>query len=420
MQINRRICIIGAGPAGITTSLFLAKKGIQSTLIDKAVFPRHKACGDNISGNTIRMLNEIDPTFINELQLKKKSLEMKGVVAYAANNHKMKIDFLPLEKGSDEPSCYTIPRIKLDNEMMKKAKANPLIEVIEGFNVTKLTRVENGILIKSNKQIIFTNLAIVCSGSNANFIKNIHQVDKEDKHFAVGVRGYYKNVPLFESGEYCELYVTKELLPGGLYITQFPDKTVNVNVVVRSDVVKKKKLNLKQILKNTLATHPLLKDRFANAEQVGKLTGSGLFLGTKKRKISGDNFMLAGDAAGLIDLLSANGIPQAMLNGKIAAEFAAKCSEANDFSQKMLQEYDERVFDRVKNYLKMSRFVAPFLSSDIALNILLKSMNFIAKKYDRNDELRDLMYDNDAIKKLIKPKFYYKLFFGIKNSELLS
>ena len=91
-----------------------------------------------------------------------------------------------------------------------------------------------------------------------------------------------------------------------------------------------------------------------------------------------------------------------------------------DFSQKMLQEYDERVFDRVKNYLKMSRFVAPFLSSDIALNILLKSMNFIAKKYDRNDELRDLMYDNDAIKKLIKPKFYYKLFFGIKNSELLS
>ena len=420
MQLNRRICIIGAGPAGMTTSLFLAKKGIKSTLIDKAVFPRHKACGDNISGNTIRVLNELDPQFISNLQLEKKSLEMKGVVAFAANNHKMKIDFLPLEKDTDDPSCYTIPRIKLDNELMKKVKANPLIEVIEGFNVTKLTKATNGIVIESNEQTIFANLAVICSGSNANFVNQIHRVQKEGKHFAVGVRGYYKNVTPFENGEYCELYVTKELLPGGLYITQFPDKTVNVNVVVRSDVVKKKKLNLNQILQNTLATHPLLKDRFAHAEQVGKLTGSGLFLGTKKRQISGDNFILAGDAAGLIDLLSANGIPQAMLNGKIAAEFAAKCHETNDFSQNMLQEYDERVFERVKNYLKMSKFVAPFLSSDIALNILLKSMNFIAKKYDKNDELRDLMYDNDAVKKLIKPRFYYKLFFGIKNSELLS
>ncbi|MFK7949830.1 MAG: NAD(P)/FAD-dependent oxidoreductase [Saprospiraceae bacterium] len=419
MRIDRRICIIGAGPAGVTTSLFLAKQGVKSTLIDKAVFPRHKPCADNITGNTIRVLNELDPNFIESLQLEKKSLQMKGIVAHAANNHKMKIDFLPLETDTADPSCYAIPRIKLDNELMNKAKADPLIEVIEGFNVSNLIREKNGILIESKRQSIFTNLAIICSGSNANFIKNLHTVEKEDKHFAVGVRGYYKNVKPSEHGQYCELYITKDLLPGGLYVTQFTDETVNVNVVVRSDVVKKKKLNLKQILQDTLATHPLLKERFAEAELVGKLTGSGLFLGTKKRKISGDNFMLVGDAAGLIDLLSANGIPQAMLSGKIAAEFAAKCDKANDFSLTTIADYDERVFDRIKNYLKMSKFVAPFLSSNIALTILLKGMNFIAKKYDKNDELRDLIYDHDATKKLIKPKFYYRLFFGIKNSEAL-
>lgn len=419
MRIDRQICIIGAGPAGVTTSLFLAKKGIKSTLIDKAVFPRQKACADNITGNTIRVLNELDPDFIKNLCLEKKSLPMKGIVAHAANNHKMKIDFLPLEPDTEDPSCYAIPRIKLDNELMNKAKANPLIEVIEGFNVSDMQRQENGILILNKKRSIFTNLAIICSGSNANFIKNLHKVEKEKEHFAVGVRGYYKNVKPSEHKQYCELYITKNLLPGGLYITQFTDDSVNVNVVVRSDVVQKKKLNLKQILQDTLATHPLLKERFAAAEMIGKLEGSGLFLGTKKRKISGDNFILAGDAAGLIDLLSANGIPQAMLSGQIAAEFAEKCVKANTFSMETLAEYDDRVFDRIKNYLKMSKFVAPFLSSNIALTILLKGMNFIAKKYDKNDQLRDLIYDHEATKKLIKPKFYYRLFFGMKNSEAL-
>lgn len=419
MKANRKICIIGAGPAGVTTSLFLAKQGIESTLIDKATFPRQKPCADNITGNTIRVLNELDPDFIKNLHLEKQSLQMKGIVAHAVNNHKMKIDFLPLEADTEDPSCYAIPRIKLDNELIKKAKENPLIEVIEGFNVVDMQRQTNGILIQGKTQAIFANLAIVCSGSNANFIKNLHEIEKEEEHFAVGVRGYYKNVKPSEHGQYCELYITKDLLPGGLYVTSFTDDSVNVNVVVRSDVVKKKKLNLKQILEDTLATHPLLKKRFSEAEIIGKLEGSGLFLGTKKRKISGDNFILAGDAAGLIDLLSANGIPQAMLSGQIAAEFAAKCVQTNDFTATTLAEYDERVFDRVKNYLKMSKFVAPFLSSNFALNILLHGMNFIAKKYDKNDELRDLIYDHEATKKLIKPQFYYKLFFGIKNSEAL-
>lgn len=419
MKTNKKICVIGAGPAGVMTSLFLAKQGIESTLIDKATFPRHKPCADNITGNTIRVLNELDPDFIKNLQLERKSLQMKGIVAHAANNHKMKIDFLPLEANTEDPSCYAIPRIKLDNELIKKAKENPLIEVIEGFNVVDMQRQTDGILIQGKTQAIFADLAIICSGSNANFVKNLHTIEKEAEHFAVGVRGYFKHVKPSEHGQYCELYITKDLLPGGLYLTQFTDDSVNVNVVVRSDVVKKKNLNLKQILEDTLATHPLLKERFAEAEMIGKLEGSGLFLGTKKRKISGDNFMLVGDAAGLIDLLSANGIPQAMLSGQIAAEFAAKCVQNNDFTAKTLAEYDERVFERVKNYLKMSKFVAPFLSSNIALNILLRGMNFIAKKYDKNDDLRDLIYDHEATKKLIKPQFYYKLFFGIKNSDAL-
>lgn len=129
--------------------------------------------------------------------------------------------------------------------------------------------------------------------------------------------------------------------------------------------------------------------------------------------------MLVGDAAGLIDLLSANGIPQAIISAKIAAEEIHKCIVVNDFSASALAQYDVRVHKRLENYLKMSQLVAPFVTNKFFLKLTVLLMNYLAKKFNKNDELRDIIYEKHLIRRLIKPSFYYKLFFGIKNSEAL-
>src|ERR1044071_4385409 len=40
------VAAVGAGPAGSSASIFLARRGYSVALIDKAVFPRDKLCGD--------------------------------------------------------------------------------------------------------------------------------------------------------------------------------------------------------------------------------------------------------------------------------------------------------------------------------------------------------------------------------------
>ncbi len=57
---NQTITIIGAGPAGQIASLFLAKRGIPSLLIDKSAHPRLKPCADVVTGQAIRILHELD------------------------------------------------------------------------------------------------------------------------------------------------------------------------------------------------------------------------------------------------------------------------------------------------------------------------------------------------------------------------
>jgi flavin-dependent dehydrogenase len=58
MNSTSDIVIIGAGPAGATASLFLAKEKIPHTIIDKAIFPRDKICGDALSGKVRPILKK--------------------------------------------------------------------------------------------------------------------------------------------------------------------------------------------------------------------------------------------------------------------------------------------------------------------------------------------------------------------------
>ena len=48
--------IIGAGPAGISCALGLAKRGWNVVIIDKSVFPRQKTCGGFIGPENKAML----------------------------------------------------------------------------------------------------------------------------------------------------------------------------------------------------------------------------------------------------------------------------------------------------------------------------------------------------------------------------
>jgi len=72
---NFDLVIIGAGPSGCTASLFLADSGLKIALIDKAVLPAEKTCGDALSGTVLRILKKIPGNCFDEfLSLEKLKL----------------------------------------------------------------------------------------------------------------------------------------------------------------------------------------------------------------------------------------------------------------------------------------------------------------------------------------------------------
>ena len=69
--IQTNVCIVGAGPAGSTTSIMLGKFGIKHLIVDAAEFPRDKICGDGLDLKVVRVLNNIDPLIIKNEFTKK-------------------------------------------------------------------------------------------------------------------------------------------------------------------------------------------------------------------------------------------------------------------------------------------------------------------------------------------------------------
>ncbi len=169
-----------------------------------------------------------------------------------------------------------------------------------------------------------------------------------------------------------------------------------------------KKINLKKAFESVLQNNPAIRERFSGAEQVGEVKLHGLPLGSKKRKLSGDNYMLCGDAALLIDPFTGEGIGNAMMSGMYAAAQAAQCLQADNFSASFINNYDKELYKRLWPELQLSYRMQQMVNFP-------SLFNFVVNKANTNKMLREtiscMFEDIDMRARLKSPSFYFKLLF---------
>ena len=416
--LNTDVLILGAGPGGAATALFLAKENIPCIVVDKAVFPRDKICGDALSGKVVEILNRYDRSFVEKLSLDPIQLNCWGVTFVAPNLEELSIPFRNKPKKTDEkreiaPGFIT-KRYDFDHFMVKEVKKHDGVNLMEGVEIDQFVKTPKGFTCsdKSGNYIIHAKLVIDGSGAHSQFAKKIGKLEVEKEHHCAGLRVYYKGVTGIKEGNYIELHFLKDFLPGYFWIFPLADGQCNVGVGMRSDYVGKKRINLKTELNNIIQKYPQLSERFKNAEPVDDIRGYGLPLGSKKRAISGDNYMLIGDAASLIDPFTGEGIGNAILSGYTAAQQAKEAIEIKNFSGTALKKYDEAIYRRLGDELSLSYRMQKLVKYPWLFN-------FVVRKANRNKVLREtimvMFEDIDIRDRLRKPSFYFKLLFSGKN-----
>jgi len=408
---NCEVCIVGAGPGGCSTALFLAKQGIPSLLIDKATFPRDKICGDGISGWVLNILNKLDTQINYKLAATDYQVPSWGARFVAPNHRVLDVPFKIEDAVNDNlPAGFVSKRIDFDNFLVEQAKQNPHINFIDNTEIKHFETTKDFALLKDTSGNTYkTQLVVFANGAYSSFSKELAGIHMEKRHYIAGIRSYYDGVGGIHEKNYIELHFLKNVLPGYFWIFPLPNGQANVGLGMRSDKISKKKVNLKKELYSLIHTHPTLKERFKNAKEIDPPKGFGLPLGSKKRSISGERFMLVGDAASLIDPFTGEGIGNAMASGMYAAQHAEKCLQANSFSASYMKAYDQYTYGKIGSELKLSKLMQDLLNFPWLFSL-------IVNKAINNQTLRETMScmltDMEVRAQLKKPSFYFKVLFG--------
>ena len=202
---------------------------------------------------------------------------------------------------------------------------------------------------------------------------------------------------------------TKEILPILKRDTGYLSKH-NIEILDRRNLsVEIKKINLKKMMLNIIETHQPVRERFEGAELIDGIKGWGLPLGSKKRKISGNGFLLVGDAASLIDPFTGEGIGNGMISGMIAARQIQLALEADCFDEKFLSAYDKKIYETLGSELRLSRKLQGFARYEWPFNMVI---NNASKNKEVRNLLTSMFEDVDLRMKLSNPKFYFRLLFN--------
>ncbi|MBX3101770.1 MAG: geranylgeranyl reductase family protein [Bacteroidetes bacterium] len=349
--------IVGAGPAGTLCALLLARQGVPTLLLDKAVFPRAKTCGDALSGKALRALHTLDPALPQELAALPQTELYDSLLLSGPGGGRVHLQLPPNnDLGASAPG-YLVSRYVFDNWLLELARNCPGITLCTHRQVHKAEFVPSqGIRLSfTSGDPILTPLAIGADGAHSVLAAGLTANALQRRHYAASVRAYYTQVAGLTSA--LELHFLKAIQPGYLWIFRMPGNVANVGVICRSDVVSRKKLNIRQLLQEALATDPLFSSRFAGAHLQSPVEGFGLPLASQRRQLTGPHFLLLGDAAGLVDPFTGEGIGNALLSATIAAETIASAYKTGDYSPKMLAGYAVRLRRRLHKELAVSRFL---------------------------------------------------------------
>ncbi len=405
--------IVGAGPAGATAALYAARAGLRVCLVDKARFPRDKICGDALSGKVVSILHE--------LGLLHKVARLPGAtireVVFGSPDHVdarvdlHRYDHRDRATGKILPmEGFVIRREVLDYFLFAEAR-KVVHACCEGFAVKDLIREGKRVvgvrgMADGRDREILGRVVLGCDGFNSMVARKAGLYAHESVHWVVAIRRYYENVAGL--GDQIELHFVDEVLPGYFWIFPLENGSANVGIGMRHDVLKKRRVDLKVAL-NEVINRPPYAHRFKDARPMEEPVGWNLPVGSTRRKSYGDGVLLLGDAAGLIDPFTGEGIGNALYSARFAVAAVKAAIAADDYSADFLKRYEDHLWDAIGDELATSTRMQK-------LGQWRPLLNFTIHKAAHNDKVRDLicgMMANAVPKKhLANPLFYLKLLFS--------
>lgn len=368
-----RIAVVGAGPSGCSAGYHLARSGHQVTLIDRAVFPRDKTCGDVVSFGAQQALSAMGlyPAQLEALCAQRAPF---GGLILGSPNGATNVSRHPL-RG------YCVPRLVFDDLLYRQALAVGCEPV--------QANVKDPAALEAEYDRVIDARGTHGGTSNAIAMRTYWEVPTEA--LAPG------------EGELLQIYFERYLGAGYGWI--FPVNQAdgvtrfNVGVGVWLRDYDAERVNVSKLLELFVASNSRARALADAAVSKDRPRGFHLAGAQRGTKVAEGKVLRVGDAANLTDPITGEGIQNALTSGLLVAEVINCSRTPADVAGNWQRLYQDHFEDHMRAGIRYNSL----LRHGMVKNLLVWAMNRSRRVAERlNAGLFDLVRYNDLAPSLVR------------------
>jgi geranylgeranyl reductase family protein len=301
------VIVVGGGPAGSVTAAQLANEGYEVLLLERATFPREKACGEYLNPGVCRLLRELG-LFDAVLAAGPALLEGMRVESASAG-------FTVRYRESAGPALG-IRRSVFDAVLLSRAKEAG-VKVREGVQVfgavTESERVV-GVSVRGEggkQETLRAGFTVGADGHSSVIARSLGSKLTNIGPTRLGLVSHYRTDALTSYG--------KMLVGNKTYCGVAPVGRDEVSVaLVVPEKLKRSGQSTSEFFAEQLTLIPTLSQTLGEAERTARIYGVSP-LARRSNPVAGRGYLLVGDSAGYVDPLTGEGVFRALRGADLAA-----------------------------------------------------------------------------------------------------
>jgi geranylgeranyl reductase family protein len=331
------VLVVGAGPAGSAAAAWCARAGLDTLLVDAAVFPRDKTCGDGLTPRAIGEMQRLGLEDWLRAHTVNRGLRAHG---FGQTLHLP----WPSHPGGSLPDWGSaVARTELDDHLRTTATkwgaqavdgARAVDVRVEGGRVAAVTfRGLDGDDPQRTHEVACRWL-VVADGVRSPLGKKLGREWHRDTVYAVAGRAYVDSDQADDPwiSSHLELRDEQgELLSGYGWVFPLGDGRVNLGAGTLATDARPAEVAIKPLMRTYADT---IRTDFGLTGELESATSALLPMGGAVSNVSGPNWALIGDAAACVNPLNGEGIDYGLETGRLVAEVLAEAGEGQDLTER--------------------------------------------------------------------------------------
>jgi flavin-dependent dehydrogenase len=346
------VAIVGGGPAGSTAATLLAKAGRRVIVLEREKFPRFHI-GESLLPFTMQTFDRLG---VREKLDRAFLPKYGGEIMAACGTRGVKFYFKDGFR-SQRDQAYQVTRSEFDKLLLDNSRESGA-DVREETEVERIEFTDEHVDlywvgsarcadrtsqrdVPTNRGRIRARYLLDCSGRQT-LLGSLFKVKKTYDHLQkFSVFAHYENIDRLP-GKDATLIRMVRGIDRWFWMIPLTETRTSIGVVMDTKAFRTTKLSPETVLENFIADQPLMAERMKNAVRVSPVYSASDF-SYRNLQLTGDRWLLAGDAAGFIDPVFSSGVFLAIMSAEKAADTLEEVLQDERKRRRLFKQYSRAV-----------------------------------------------------------------------------